>query len=129
LADADAFLRKARESLDSAEDDLAKDRYNACARNAYYAAFQAAVAALIGEGIRPARRWDHAFVQAEFQGRLVFRRKVYPARYRRVLREAFQARSNADYTTRRTTRREADRLVSQIADLVGAIEERVRDNK
>ena len=122
MADADAFLSKSLESLASAEDDLASARYNACARNAYYAAFQAAVVALMAEGISPRRRWEHEFVQAEFQGRLVYRRKLYPVRLRRALSEAYHARSVADYTERR----EADKLVSMARALVTLVEERLR---
>jgi len=64
VADADAFLAKAEESLASADDDFAKERFNSCARGAYYAAFQAAVAALIHEAILPRDKWEHEFVQS-----------------------------------------------------------------
>jgi len=126
VADADAFLDKARESLASAEDDLAKDRFNACARNAYYAAFQAAVAALITEGIRPVRRWEHSFVQAEFQGRLIYRRRVYPTGLRSMLTAGFETRSRADYSDRRIPRREAANGLQNARDIVEAVGERVR---
>ncbi len=93
---AHAFAAKAAESLASAEDDFAQGRHDSCARNSYYAAFQAAVAALLLEGIRPARRWEHEFVHSEFQGRLVYRRKVFGREFRNPLDRSFQIRSKAD---------------------------------
>lgn len=46
----DAYLRKAQESLESAESEYANRRYNSCASGCYYACFQAAVAALLSPG-------------------------------------------------------------------------------
>ena len=48
------FLLKAEESLSGAESEFANERYNSCANRCYYACFQAAIAALLTEGIRPA---------------------------------------------------------------------------
>ena len=120
MADADAFLRKARESLDSAEDDLARDRYNACARNAYYAAFQAAVAALIAQGIRPVSRWEHEFVQARFSGMLVRRRKIYPGRVD-VIVPAYQLRARADYSPEPVSRRQVNRIIEGVRRLLSLV--------
>lgn len=86
------YLAKAEESLASAEDDYAKGHYNSCARSTYYALFQAAVAALLHEGVKPRRDWRHDFVQAQFAGRLVYRRKLFPSVYRDVLQVALQVR-------------------------------------
>jgi len=127
LGEHGAFLGKSAESLASAGDDFVAGRYNSCARSAYYAAFQAAVAALMNENIGPTGNWEHDFVQAQFQGRLVYRRKLYPARYRRALRVAFDARADADYTPRQTTRREAQNLLQIARDIVISVEERLRD--
>ena len=41
----DAFLSKARESLEGATSELVNGRYNNAANRAYYACFQAAIAA------------------------------------------------------------------------------------
>src|SRR5439155_542520 len=74
-------LRKARENLASAEADLSAGRLNSAASRAYYAAFQAAVAALIEQGISPrGESWDHKFVISEFSGKLIRRRKVVSGR-------------------------------------------------
>src|SRR5712691_1768890 len=89
VEEARAYLSKAVESLISAQADSVAARYNSCANRAYYACFQAAVAALLAAGIRPASprgEWSHEFVQSQFNGLLITRRKLYPITLRRVLR-------------------------------------------
>jgi len=49
----DAFLNRAQESLEGAESEFASGRYNSVANRAYYACFQAAIAALDLADIRP----------------------------------------------------------------------------
>ena len=56
------YAAKARESLASAEADFAVGRYNSCARGAYYALFQAAIAALLLAGEPLQERWTHKYV-------------------------------------------------------------------
>lgn len=66
---ADLFLAKALESLTGAESKLANGRYNNSANRAYYACYQAAVAALCRAGVRPpggGDEWSHSFVAAQF---------------------------------------------------------------
>jgi uncharacterized protein (UPF0332 family) len=46
------YLMKAEECLAGAASELVNQRYNNCANRSYYAAFQAAVSALIQAGIR-----------------------------------------------------------------------------
>ena len=62
------YLAKADENLRTAESEFANGRYNSCANRCYYACFQAAIAALLREGIRPHGQWSHAFVQAQLVG-------------------------------------------------------------
>jgi uncharacterized protein (UPF0332 family) len=62
VEEARTYLIKAVESLTSAQIDYMAARYNSCANRAYYACFQAAVAALLAAGIRPASprgEWSH----------------------------------------------------------------------
>ena len=69
VEEARAYLTKAVESLASAQVDYAAARYNSCANRVYYACFQAAVAALLAVGTRPANprgEWSHEFVQSQF---------------------------------------------------------------
>jgi uncharacterized protein (UPF0332 family) len=126
VADGDAFLAKAEESLTSAEDDFSKERFNSCARNSYYAAFQAAVAALSLERIRPSgSRWSHEFVHAQFGGMLVYRRKLYDAAHRTVLDDSFRMRVDADYTEKHMRDREVSRALSRIRGMFADVKERL----
>src|SRR5215471_6913893 len=65
------YLAKAAESLQTAESEFANGRYNSCANRCYYACFQAAIAALLAEGIRARGQWSHEFVQGQFVGVLI----------------------------------------------------------
>lgn len=47
------FLAKAVECLAGAESEADAGRYNNTANRCYYASFQAAIAALLHEGVRP----------------------------------------------------------------------------
>ena len=129
MAEAEAFLDKAQESLGSAEDDYDKGRYNSCARSLYYAAFQAAVAALLAEGIRPRGRWEHEFVHARFAGVLVRSRKAYSAGFAALLPKAFQLRGEADYSATPVAARRAGRILEDTRDLVRAVKESVSGDR
>jgi uncharacterized protein (UPF0332 family) len=121
-----AYLTKARESLTSAEVDCAAARYNSCANRAYYACFQAAIAALLAEGLRPANprgEWSHEFVQSQFNGLLIGRRKRYPVTLRRILRDTIEVREKADYTPAAVSARVAERVLRAAHSFVHAIEE------
>jgi uncharacterized protein (UPF0332 family) len=99
--DATVFLAKAAESLLTAESEFANGRYNSCANRCYYACFQAAIAALIQEGIRPRGPWKHDFVQGQFVGQLINRRKRYSSSLRNILPENQNVRDKADYLPER----------------------------
>lgn len=120
------YLAKAAESLAGAEVAFAGRRYNNCANRCYYACFQAAIAALMEAGIRPpggARgAWGHAFVKAEFAGRLVYRRKRYPTALRDVLEQTLQARQRADYRVETVGQAQAARGLDRARRFVGAIQ-------
>ncbi len=63
------YLEKARESLAGADSEYANGRYNNSANRAYYACFQAAIAALLVAGVRPAAvQWSHTFAQGQSSG-------------------------------------------------------------
>ena len=128
VEEAQTYLIKAVESLASAQADYAGARYNSCANRAYYACFQAAVAALLAAGIRPASprgEWSHEFVQSQFNGLLINRRKLYPLTLRRVLRDTIEVREKADYTPASVSTRVATRILQQAQDFVRAIQETV----
>ena len=129
VEEARAYLTKAVESLTSAQVDYAATRYNSCANRVYYACFQAAVSALLTVGIRPANprgEWSHEFVQSQFNGLLITRRKLYPAALRRVLRDTMEVREKADYTPSSVSVRVARRVLQEAQDFVLAIQENIR---
>jgi uncharacterized protein (UPF0332 family) len=122
--DAEAYLAKAAESLASAEADPAAGRFNSSANRAYYACFQAAVAALIHFGLhvadpRPAP--GHDATQALFARELVQRRKVFPAELRRTLPELIGIRHAADYWATGVSEREAARALARARGFVEAV--------
>ena len=123
MTEAERYLSKASEGLASARADARALRYNSAANRSYYAAFQAAVAALIQAGIRPENDdWSHRFVMSQFSGKLIRRRKLLPGAFRRTLNNLFDRRVKADYRTVDTSRRTADDSASQAASLVGRVE-------
>ena len=51
MSETQDYFATAQESLAGAESELAHRRFNNCVRSAYYACFQAAIVALLNEGI------------------------------------------------------------------------------
>ena len=118
------FLLNAQESLAGAESELANGRYNNCANRCYYACFQAAISALLAAGIHsrnPQGRWGHDFVQAEFVGQLINRRKLYPTALRDALERTYTLRQTADYQVEQVAERQAIRAVRRTRQFVDAI--------
>lgn len=125
--EAGIYLAKAEESLAGAESEFASGRYNNCANRAYYACFQAAVAALIGESIRPGGggdEWDHRFVRSRFAGQLVNRRKLYPPRLRDTLSQTSDLREQGDYRPIHVGQRRAARSLSLARTFVSVVASR-----
>jgi uncharacterized protein (UPF0332 family) len=123
-ADIQTFLAKTEENLTSATVDFADGRYNACANRAYYAAFQAAIAAPMRSGIWPQGAtgvWGHGFVQAQFAGQLVNRRKLFPPELRDTLPRLEALREKADYEASVVNRREASRALELARALMRAV--------
>lgn len=117
-----AFLAKAEECLTGADIALANARYNNCANRCYYACFHAARAALVHAGIRPPRGdWGHEFVQAQFSGLLVNRRKIYGAEFRDTLPSTQALRNQADYDELSVSRANASRALRRARDFLNAV--------
>ena len=122
--DALCFLERAVESLDGAASEFVNGRRHNAASRAYYACFQAALAALIRFGIRPvAARSEvsHSVVQAEFARELIQRRKVFPAELRVTLPELIGIRHAADYWATGVSEREAGRALARARTFVDAV--------
>lgn len=117
------FFAKAEQSLAGAESEFINNRYDNCATRCYYATFQAAISALLRDGIEPRQgRWEHEFVQGQFVGQLVNRRKRYPADLRDVLDRNVVLRRDADYTHQHITQTEAYRALRRTRTFVEAIQ-------
>ena len=122
------YLIKAEESLLGAESEFTHGRYNNVANRCYYACFQAAVAALHQAGITPCGNrsdWGHAFVQAEFVGRLINRRQLYPAELHQVLARHITLRHTADYAPEMVLQTQTVRTLRRTRDFLTAIREKV----
>lgn len=122
---AEILLLKAEESLAGAEREFAGTRFNNCANRCYYACFQAAIVALLHAGIRPTGapgQWGHAFVQAQFSGQLVHRRKLFPSTLRDTLNDNLVLRHRADYEPQQVTERQALRALRRAQEFLAAIQ-------
>jgi uncharacterized protein (UPF0332 family) len=70
--------------------------------------------------------WGHAFVQAEFVGRLIHRRRLYPAELRQVLARNLTLRHTADYAQDLVTQTRAARALQRTQNFLTAIRQQVR---
>jgi uncharacterized protein (UPF0332 family) len=117
------WLAKAKECLASAEADFAAGRHNSVANRAYYAAFHAAIAALIGAGIAPrGKAWEHRFVFSEFSGKLIHRRKMFASTFSGTLQILYNWRVMADYRGEDVSRRLARAAVSNAKAFVAEVQ-------
>ena len=126
------YLAKAEESLLGAESEFVQARYNNAANRCYYACFQAAIAALSHASIGPPggrSDWGHAFVQAEFVGRLISRRQAYPVRLRQVLARNLTLRHTADYAPDVVAQIQVARALQRTRDFLAAIRQKVRTHE
>ena len=124
--DADDYLTKAQESLASAEADFAARRNNSCVNRCYFACFQAAVCALVREGMASARvKHTHAAIARNFTESLVRRRKLYPQRLAKVLPELVSLRHEADYRPTPVSRTDTRVALASARDFVSTISRNV----
>jgi uncharacterized protein (UPF0332 family) len=129
MATMDDYLAKAQENLAGAESELTYDRTNSCVRSAYYACFHAAIAALIHAGLAPAEPphgWGHDWVQAQFVGQLLQRRKLYPASLRRTLVDLLDLRHTAAYRAVQVSQRDAQHAVRHAQALLQTVTAHLR---
>lgn len=118
------YLAKAQESLEGARTALDAGRYSNSANRSYYAAFQAAIHAILAERIRPTGRrdtWDHGWVQGQFNGLLINRRHIYSPDLRTILSDNYDLRVRADYTAQSITQALASRALQRAERFVAAI--------
>ena len=120
------YLVKAQECLVGATSELANRRFNNCANRCYYAVFQAAIAVLLREGIQSSREdaWTHSFVQSQFAGTLIHRRKLYPTSLRDTLAQNLMVRQRADYEDQYITEVQAQRALRRAREFLDALYQR-----
>jgi uncharacterized protein (UPF0332 family) len=117
------YLAKAEENLEVAELALERKKYNASASRAYYAVFQAAVAALLKlTDFRPKDdEWKHAQVQAELNRRLIMRRKVLSGHLGHVPMDLLEIRHTADYRPQMLGQKIAREALSKAREFIKAV--------
>lgn len=118
------FLSKAEENLKIAHISFDQKCYNACANRAYFAAFQAAIAALIHKGIKQGN-FDHKWVQAEFNEKLIKRQKIYPSRLRSYLLKMQLLRNVADYEHDTVSSKEASEQFRKAEEIITFIRKEI----
>jgi len=115
------FLEKSLENLAVAEWAFENGHYNACANRAYYAMFQAALAALSSVGITTKTDViDHGWVQRTFALELTKRRKMFPG-MGSYLNDVRLVRNIADYEQDKVNRRRASQVLRVAQTMVEAI--------
>ncbi len=119
------FLKKAEESLNTANFCFEKQCYNSCVNRAYYAMFQVAAAVLFKAGIRPKSKIGHDWVQAEFSKAFIQRNKKFP-HLKGFLNMVQEARDIADYSNEDINKKKAGRSFDKALVFVRDISEEIR---
>ena len=118
------FLAKAQSNLQAAERDRAQRAFDPCVSRAYFAAFQAAIAALLAlaDYRRRGHYWDHGEVAAEFTRRLIRQRKVFGGELASILDDLKTRRHQADYSTFSMSDKIAQRMLNKARKLMELVE-------
>ncbi len=114
------FFSKAKATLNAAQLCFDNGFYDSCANRAYYAALQAAVAALADRGLKRAKA-DHKQIQADFSEKLIKRQKIYPAGLKSYLMDMQGLRNQADYTFENISRKLAFQQLVKAREMISAI--------
>jgi len=115
-------LIKAREFLQVAELCLERGFYNSAASRAYYAMFQAAMAALDFAGLGR-EAWSHGGLQSMFASELTKRRKVYRNRLAKYLYDSHRLRLQADYAQEGVSMRQAQQTLRWAKEFLADVKE------
>ena len=121
------WLIKAQQNLKAAQVTLDHNLYDATINRAYYAAFQAAIAALIYRKIsQRGGQWGHDYVQATLNQYFIRRQKILSSQLRDTLQDLMLRRHSADYKPMIMTEKGARRALAKTLIFIKAIEEIVR---
>ncbi|MDM8524798.1 HEPN domain-containing protein [Desulfococcaceae bacterium HSG8] len=114
------FFQKAQENLKAAQILSDQKLYNASANRAYYAAFQIAVSRLVSQGVKNEKN-SHSWVQANFNGEFIQKRKIYPGRLISYLPDLLSVRNRADYKSESLSRKAASRQLTKAEEFVTTV--------
>jgi uncharacterized protein (UPF0332 family) len=122
-------LQKALANLHAAEVCYRENLPDPAVSRAYYGVFHAAIAALLQFTEYRARGtgWDHAEVQAEFNRRLVVRKKLFPTELGRIPSDLINHRHAADYRRHSVGRKVAGRCLEKARRFVTAVENKLQE--
>ncbi|MEW6297634.1 MAG: HEPN domain-containing protein [Thermodesulfobacteriota bacterium] len=122
------YLGKAQSSYAGARACLERGAFDSCVSRCYYAVFQAAIAALLQlADFRPqGGEWSHKATQAEFNRRLVMRRKVFSGQTGKTLLTLVEWRHRADYSPVSGGRQPARTSASLAEAFLSAVENQLR---
>jgi len=120
-------LAKAERFLVAAEHAIEAGDWEAAVSRAYYAVYHAVIALIEMRAGVSRRRWDHDVVRNDFREHFASRGFLFSVRDAAFMASLFEARLIADYESRTTTEREAQRLVGQAAELFRRVVARTRD--
>ncbi|MCI0696247.1 HEPN domain-containing protein [candidate division KSB1 bacterium] len=117
-----SWLDKANENLAAAQLCFDNGHFNACANRLYYGMFQAGIAAMVKHGLlKPDAQGGHDWLQSNFSGQLIKHRKVFPAKFRSYLSEAYLLRVVADYERRFAGKDNVSRTLKKAKEFVNTI--------
>jgi uncharacterized protein (UPF0332 family) len=125
------YWTKAKENLDMGSLAYQRKKHNVCASRAYYAVFQASIAALMKRTDLRAmdNEWGHGQVQAELNRRLIMRRKVLPGDIGRTPMDLIELRHVADYKPEAVSAKEAKRAYDRAERFLLAIAHALEENE
>jgi uncharacterized protein (UPF0332 family) len=112
------YLAKARNSLRTAQSAYEQGDFDSCASRAYFALFQAEIAALIKLTEFRQVQWRHDRVQAEFNRRLILARKLFPASLRSIHYDLIGIRHTADYSDQVISARTAEQSLRKAEEML-----------
>jgi uncharacterized protein (UPF0332 family) len=117
------FLMKAQHNLHAATRDHGQRAFDPCVSRAYFAAFQAAIAALLALAAyhRRGHYWDHGEVAAEFTRQLIRQRKIFGSALASILDDLKTRRHQADYSPITMSDKIAQRALARATTLVEAV--------
>jgi uncharacterized protein (UPF0332 family) len=116
------YLAKAQNSLATAQRAYEQGDFDSSASRAYFAVFQAEIAALIKLMEFRQTHWGHDRVQAEFNRRLIQARKVFPASISSIHDDLIGRRHTADYSGQHLSARLAEQCIRRAAEMFTTIE-------